>query len=558
MSIPESSKVKKLFRNKAFISVLFISLIGFALRFFNFGNLLILKSDQARDALLMNNVAKSGMGSIPLLGPQVGSSGFHLGPFFYYFQYFSGKIFGFSPESLAYPDLIFGILTIPLLFLLFRKFFSFALSIGLAVLASVSLMLVTFSRFAWNPNSLPFFSTAFVLSLVIALGRKKNERWLPLIIAAICFGIISQLHLVAILGLALGIIIFIILTRSLTIREISVFLAIFILLQTPLIIGTWNNKGSEFQKLFQTVEKKNTQSAGHNWYEKTFRAYQESSHAMWIVATGQQDTDNILTRGFNLKCDKKCRSLLPFSIISMVLLAYLLVSTFLLWRGNRHQGKIWNNKKIILVSALLAGFFIVTVPLAYQIETRFYLGMVPLFFVILGFGYRVAVKSRFRFLKYAVPVIGILAIMSNLFFSVKFLSELSESQVSAADSGRDLRFGTAPKVTLGQLREIGNEASKQLDPRLPVIVIGETLYVKSMYYVMSAEQGYNGCYVINNKENIGRNFNVLDICYTPEDNSSGTGKISNDYTKFGTLSARFIKGVLGQSDIIFPSNCLNY
>ena len=130
------------------------------------------------------------------------------------------------------------------------------------------------------------------------------------------------------------------------------------------------------------------------------------------------------------------------------------------------------------------------------------------------------------------------------------LNQLRISRISAEESREDLRFGTAPKVTLGQLRAIADEADQQFTNNIPVVITGESLYVKSLFYILSAEYGHKGCYIRGDK-NVPSSFNNLVIEYYP---NKKTG------TTFGTLAASFkiADTSLHQSDFELPKGCLNY
>ena len=66
-----------------------IILVGIVLRTIGFGDWLIFKADQSRDAIVVEKALKNGFTSLPLLGPQVGGTPFRLGPITYYFQFIS-------------------------------------------------------------------------------------------------------------------------------------------------------------------------------------------------------------------------------------------------------------------------------------------------------------------------------------------------------------------------------------------------------------------------------------------------------------------------------------
>lgn len=538
-----------MFQKSIVIALIIIFTIGITLRSVHHSDWLVFKSDQARDALIMKKAMTDGIMSLPLLGQEAGSIKFRLGPISYYFQYVSGKIFGGTPESFAYPDLIFGILTLPLLFLLLKKFLSVPVSLWLTALASVSLFLVTFSRFAWNPNSLPFFTTLFAWLFLDALKKEYYARQWRLIIAAICFGIIVQLHLVAIAGLGIGLIMFLIFSKALRFREIIFCTIIALALQFPVFIYEYQTNGANTRAFVKAVSGEKYQDPKHAWYEKVFRAYQDSARVTWLIVTGQQNTDTILTKGFSVNCDKKCRQSLQYSIAALAIFTFIITTTYYKWIITEDINK---KRNLSFISLWFGWFFIVTILVAYKVETRFYLGIIPPLFVFLGLTIESIVNiNKSIWIKSVTIICGVILIIINIQATTKYLRELAISQVSAEESGRDLRFGTEIKVTLGQLRAIADEARQKFMSDIPVIISGESKHIKSMHYVLSEEYGYQSCYIRGKVENTPEGFNHLIIA----EYKSAT---NNELIPFGTLGAIFRITESSEPNATFPKKCLTY
>ncbi|EKE25554.1 MAG: hypothetical protein ACD_5C00120G0001, partial [uncultured bacterium] len=128
----------------------------------------------------------------PLLGPKAGGTAFKLGPAFYYLEYFSGAIFGSTPGGIALFIPIFSIASIFLFYLFFKNIFSTKITLALTLLYASSFYLIKYSRFAWNPNAIPFFLFAFLnLSLAILLSKRPLYYHITLA-AVVAIGI--QLH----------------------------------------------------------------------------------------------------------------------------------------------------------------------------------------------------------------------------------------------------------------------------------------------------------------------------------------------------------------------------
>lgn len=171
-------------------------------RIYNFNDWLYFKGDQARDARNVMQAYENGPGDLPLLGPKAGGTYLRLGPAFYYIEYLSAVVFGSTePYVMAYPVLLFAILSIGVFYLLVKDYFSKKMALMVTALFAFSFVMVEYSRFAWNPNPLPFWSLLFVLGLLKSVTTEnKNKAGLWLVAVFFSYGIISQLHFVALLG----------------------------------------------------------------------------------------------------------------------------------------------------------------------------------------------------------------------------------------------------------------------------------------------------------------------------------------------------------------------
>ncbi|MDD5397294.1 MAG: glycosyltransferase family 39 protein [Candidatus Moranbacteria bacterium] len=179
--------------------LLTILVVGIFLRTYHFKDWLLVASDQARDLTLVGNVV-SGKTSWPLLGPDMsGGEGFKLGPIYYYFQIISAEIFGISAASQAYPDLLFSILSIPLLYYFLKRFFSENAALFSTGIYTSSYFAIEYSRFAWNVNLIPFFVLLFLLSFwEFSIGKEKTP-WIWVISAGVSLGVGVQLHAILLL-----------------------------------------------------------------------------------------------------------------------------------------------------------------------------------------------------------------------------------------------------------------------------------------------------------------------------------------------------------------------
>lgn len=547
------STARKLQKKIFLAAFLFTAGIGLILRTFGYSDLLIFKSDQARDAFLMQSVL-TGEQSLPLLGASIGGEDFYLGPASYYFQYISAKLlspfFHPTPEIFALPELIFGLLSIPLMYLLARKFFPPGISLWLMAMISFSPLFVTFSRFAWNPNSLPFFTIVFLLSFTSAIRSTRWTRIFFLFVSSFCVGIIAQLHFLALLGISLGIIFYLILYRPLKFIEVFLCVLIFFCANTPMIIHEIRTQGKNMEGMIGITQTSNVRSDEKKLTEKIFRSFQENARGMWLVSTGKQNTDIVGTSGASIKCDKKCRSALPITIASWMLFGVIVGSFMLVWRKQKQDPK---KKYIGLIGLWTIAFGLCTILLAYDLTLRYFLAIAPSFLILLGYCLQAFINGKIAVVKYLgiAAALGMLCI--QLATTVEFLYDLSIADYSNAQTKRDLRFGTESKVTLGQLRAIAKEADLYFDNDAPIVITGEVKYSKALYYVVAHELERKGCFYRIDREYKSPHYNTLRIEYTDKQVGTYNADKSNAH---GTLSVFYTKENAVTRTLDLPDGCL--
>lgn len=179
-----------------------IIILAFGIRFWNFDDWLYFEADQSRDANIVKMALEKGPGYLPLLGPRAAGTFLRLGPAEYYFQYLSALIFDSAePFVLAYPALFFSVLSILVFYFFLKNFFSQGIALAVTAIYAFSFILIQYARFAWNPNGIPFWGLLFMFS--IYKTSTKENRWqagIWLLLASLSYGVVSQLHFLALVG----------------------------------------------------------------------------------------------------------------------------------------------------------------------------------------------------------------------------------------------------------------------------------------------------------------------------------------------------------------------
>jgi len=418
--------VRTFFRNipKHIWILALIILVGIFFRMYHFDDWLPFKGDGFRDATLISNVYRVGPEGLPLLGPRAAGTMLRLGPAFYHFQYASAVLFdSISAPILAYPDLFFSILAIPVFYLFSRRYFGIPWALTLSGMLSVSFLAIEYGRFAWNPNATVFFVLVFSLSVLKVFDAESpgapKRRFLWAALAGAAFAIASQLHFSSFLGLPIVLAAFLLwqwreTRRSLSLQVISFFLATILLIYTPVFMSEYFKHGENSKRFISALSSKpSVHGPAENFVEavKVF-ANQNARITVGLVYSSKK--------------------ILFFS--ALFLAVGFLANAFLL-RGEQNASK----RRFLQWTLLLMGaYFILYLPLAFTVNrSRFFLPFMMVPYIYCGY-IILALEKRFGrhvFLK-ALAILGAgIVIMSNTHSVVGWFSELHQSErvVGAAE-----------------------------------------------------------------------------------------------------------------------------
>lgn len=260
---------KNIRENWKILALIFIVTVAIFLRTYHFHAWLEFRYDQARDARIINDVIE-GKSVWPLLGPKMSYTGiksnndeagaFHLGPIYYYFQIISAKIFGGYPDKLAYPDLLFSIISVPLLYYFLKIYFSDNLSLLITAMHAISAYFIRYSRMAWNSNPVSFFALLFILSLYKLLEKNEKTHWMWTVLLGISAGVGFQLH--AITMIIFPVVIFFALLYSIrknfkVWKKWAVVVIIFVVLNTSQILSEIKTNFSNTKSLLNFPVERN-------------------------------------------------------------------------------------------------------------------------------------------------------------------------------------------------------------------------------------------------------------------------------------------------------------
>ncbi len=174
--------------NPRFVFIIWVFLLAFFLRAIRLPDFISYHQDQVRDLFYVQNHFQQGQ--TILLGPKASVGNFFLPPFWYYLMDFA-YLFSSSPVAPAFAVVFFGSLTTIFIYLFCEKFLDRKIAFFSALLYAVSPLSIDYSRFAWNPNPIPFFTMVTFYFLFLYIYEQKNYG---LILGAIAANLALQLH----------------------------------------------------------------------------------------------------------------------------------------------------------------------------------------------------------------------------------------------------------------------------------------------------------------------------------------------------------------------------
>lgn len=214
-------------RNLPIISIIFL---GAFLRFFRLPEYVIFLGDEGRDALAVYNILH---GHLTLLGPTASVGGFFLGPIYYYMIAPFFFLSHYHPAGPGYMVAIFGLATIYLTYWIGKNFFNQKVGLIAAFLYSIAPIVIFYSRSSWNPNVLPFFSLASLITVYKALERDSK---LLFILVGLLLGICLQLHYLATF-LGASVFLYVLVNRWQAKKNIGEFVQSFIYSNCLMLVG---------------------------------------------------------------------------------------------------------------------------------------------------------------------------------------------------------------------------------------------------------------------------------------------------------------------------------
>jgi len=441
------------------IALLIVIAGAIFVRVYHFDEWLYFKMDQSRDAFMLSNAVINGPEYLPLLGARVGAvklehGMLRLGPVYYYFQYLSGKIFDSThPSVFAYPDLFFSIAVIPLLFLFLRLYFSRRHSLYITAMYAFSFLIIQYSRFAWNPNSLQFFIILSFYGLLRFLNDdrpKQKKWWLVLWVVGITIG--SQLHFFgffSLLGISGLLIVFHLrvwnveslkkLFEKQALKQFLLFfligLGVFLVFYTPVIVSDVMKNGQNTHNFFEALGSKGQKRP---LVEKIKKDITENLNYYCLLTTSSCYKNDLE------------KNVLPVGSTTLAMSIGLLLVLYRLRIVESKQSRDF----LMLTLLWFTVFTILTIPVAFQLRPRFYIVVFAVPFILLGFLYEFLEERFGRKALFVTTLITMAVLAVNIRGTVLWFAEQASAQVRTTEIDRTLILKNQDGVTLGQLQGV--------------------------------------------------------------------------------------------------------
>jgi 4-amino-4-deoxy-L-arabinose transferase-like glycosyltransferase len=468
----KSNWIKFIAKNKIVIILALITILGATLRLYNFHNLVRFSDDQSRDSMVVDDMFFKH--DFPLLGPYAGGTTFNLGPAYYYMEALSALIFGNTPAGLATFVVILSIATIPLLFWLLRNYFTNYISLFLAFLYAVSFYAIKYSKFTWNINVIPFFMVIFFILMLKTFEKKEGKSWPLYLGIGFILGILVQLHtmLIVFAPAVFGTVFlyqYFFMKKGSLLNFLVVILAILVLNST-IFVYEYQNNGENFKSFLSATEKKTGKNGSFS--DSFLKSGQFMVQQYVYVPSGFEPQKNWIQIRKFLK--KRNWPEILAALLGTALFISSLSYSFRLFRSENNEKKkafLW------LMMATLFISFILFIPLANMLKSRFFIIIFFIPFVFLGIVIKYILSVLEKRTAYLIIFIGILILT---FLNLKVYAKAYDTNEYSGKS--DIYGG----IMLKEVEDMSNFAvsfSKNNGWRDRKIYVGYFKFAQSVNYL---------------------------------------------------------------------------
>lgn len=552
MSFSARESVVRIGRSEIFWLIVILA-VGMFLRFYHFSDWLHFELDQARDALVVREAILGGPGELTLLGMKAGGTSLRLGPGFYYLEYLSALLFGATPQGIATVVPILSVASVLLFHLFARRVFRVPLALMLTALFAVSEYLVSYGRFAWNPNPIPFFSLLGLYALLrsVSSGERYPGRWF--ILSAFAIGFATHLHFIAFLVLPTVALLFLLVCRPhFSVKSWGAAVFAFLLFYMPVALNEMESGGANSKAFIGALTEKSSKEA-RSPVEKLIRNGVEHGLGYLVVTTGIEDggfPEIELHRDgtVHLDCDTKCQHGKVAGTVAVGVTGLSLLSLGFLWFRIRERQR---SDVFLLTGIWFVVTFIVLTPLSYGFAPRFFLVQAPIPFLLIGFlieSIRISLPHGTK-VAHMATVALLFLVGLNLFGIAARFDELARSSTEAVDSPADRILKEKIRVPLVlQTNIVSYLKERSVETGYPVYLQSEPEHRRALKYLLERD----GVWVPSQTGVYEEGIYAL-VIRSQSDLADGSKKYEERYdtfktTPFGTLTLIEFRPKAGTED----------
>jgi 4-amino-4-deoxy-L-arabinose transferase-like glycosyltransferase len=505
-------KIKGLFKeivtNKyiyIFLGIIFI--VGMCLRIYHFGDNIFFEIDQARDYRIIHTILEEGIGEFPLVGPKAGGTFFRLGPIFYIPPLISSWIFGLSVKSMALPEVIFSIATIPLFYLFVREFFSRRISSYITTILAVSLFTIEYAHFSWNPNSIPFFILLTFYALLKYSHTDVKNRLLWIVIMAFSISIAMQLHTITLIGIPIIFVAYFLITKiKSNWKDIFIFGAILFLFFMPLIGNDLLTHGENTKEFYKAMTNQQDSNVRTTIAKQSFMNVYNFTQFYTLITTSEQYVSSPIrlesSYGLYDLIDKNTsnnvlrNNIIRFISITIFVL-FILMIFIKIFIQKKKKGYFDIHKKqynfIILLIIWQAVFGLMFFPLALKVDSRYFLSVLFIPIIFIGFCFMLIEQYMKKYGKVVTIIIVAIIVIMNLYSSIKWLITIDKFLNNVNALQNEVVLEDYFIITNKQWQDIVNTIEKKFEKEdySTVHVASSPLHIKPLLYLLQINKNIN-------------------------------------------------------------------
>jgi 4-amino-4-deoxy-L-arabinose transferase-like glycosyltransferase len=345
---------------KTWLLPLFLGIMALAIRFYALPSHAVFSADEEYQATYATTIVKH-FHRI-WIGVSAADTGFYLGPYFTYFTALWLFLGHGDPLVTNYAAAVIGALTVVLIYLLGKQMFSSRVGALVAVLYSVSPLMVYFDQRYWNPSPTPLLSCLLLLSL---LNLRSQKWWL--VVVAFCLGAFWHIHLSLVPLTVLALYIVWQVRRKIFVRVwLSSGMMLFLMF-LPLMIFDYNHAWSNLLtpiRMLQSPAKHGLDLVGH-----TELLGDTLAHALYLVPGGSPGDE------IRPGCSSGLFTTIP-RVLSLLALVPLI---FFLFRRDT-----WGSppSKYLALAIIILSLAFIFYP--GEMTGYYALGIFPLYFLVIG------------------------------------------------------------------------------------------------------------------------------------------------------------------------------